>query len=286
MRNRFLGLVLLAAIAAVGLYAYTTRTGASAESTAMPRLSNGQPDLNGYWYRRLPPLTAVRKEGESIILDPDAPRDHLPPSGNDDELLPGFPKYKPEFLDRVKDLQDKQVQYDPAYTCGPPGVPRIGPPQRIFQNEREVVILYDDLSGNFWRVIPTDGRPHRTSRPPNVAGLTDHLPVDPSPHGDSVGRWEGDTLVLDVRNLSDDTWLGDGGMFHSANARVIERLTREGNTLTWQATVEDPDVLAEPWKMNPRTLTLRADDEIEEAAFCEDRDMPLKQDLSYHRNVR
>jgi len=286
MRNRLLGLVLLAAIATVSLYAYSARSGASSDSTATPRLSNGHPDLNGYWYRRLPPLTVVRKEGESIILDPDAPVDHLPPSGNDEELLPGFPKYKPEFLDRVKELKDKQVQYDPAYTCGPPGVPRIGPPQRIFQNEREVVILYDDLNGNFWRVVPTDGRPHRTSRPPNVAGLTDRLPIDPSPHGNSVGQWEGDTLVIDVRNLSDDTWLGDGGMFHSANVRVIERLTRQGDTLTWQATVEDPEVLAEPWRMNPRTMTLRADDEIEEAAFCEDRDMPLKQDLSYHRNVR
>ena len=115
----------------------------------MPRLSNGHPDLNGYWYRRLPPLTPVRKEGESIILDPDAPREHLPPSGNDEELLPGFPTYKPEFLDRVKALKDKQVTYDPAYTCGPPGVPRIGPPQRIIQTERELAILYDDLNGNF-----------------------------------------------------------------------------------------------------------------------------------------
>src|SRR5687767_1461769 len=287
MKSRLLGVVLLAGLAAAALFAYTTRTGVSAGTAASPRLSDGHPDLSGYWYRRLPPLVPVRKEGRSIILDPTAPRDHLPPSGNDDELLPGFPKYKPEFLERVKDLKDKQVLYDPAYTCGPPGVPRIGPPQRIFQNEREVVILYDDLSGNFWRVIPTDGRPHRTSRPPNLAGLTDRLPIDPSAHGDSVGRWEGDTLVIEVRNLTDDTWLGDGGMFHTGNARVIERLTREGNTLTWQATVEDPEVLAEPWKMNPRTLTLRADDdEIEEAAFCEDRDMPLKQDLSYHRNVR
>jgi hypothetical protein len=286
MRRRFLGLVLLGAIAAAGLYVYTARTGASAEDTATPRLSNGHPDLNGYWYRRLPPLTAVRKEGESIILDPDAPRDHLPPCGHVAALLPGLPRYKPGFLERVKALQDKQVQYDPAYTCGPPGVPRIGPPQRIIQTERELAILYDDLNGNFWRVVPTDGRPHRTSRPPNVPGHTDPLPVDPSPHGDSVGRWEGDTLVIDVRNLADDTWLGDDGLFHTANTRVIERLTREGDTLTWQATVEDPGVLAEPWKMNPRTLTLRPDDEIEEAAFCEDRDMPIKQDLSHHRNTR
>ena len=286
MRHRLLVWVPLAAIAAAGLYAYTTRNGAAAEPAAMPRLSDGHPDLNGYWYRRLPPLTAVRKEGTSIILDPAAPRDHLPPSGNDDELLPGFPKYRPEFLERVEDLKTKQVSYDPAYTCGPPGVPRIGPPQRIIQTERELAILYDDLNGNFWRVIPTDGRSHRTTRPPNVARLTDHLEIDPSPHGNSVGRWEGDTLVIDVRNLSDDTWLGDGGMLHTGNTRVIERLTRQGNTLTWQATVEDPEVLAEPWQLNPRTLTLRPDDEIEEAAFCEDRDMPLKQDLSYHRNVR
>src|SRR5688500_17959801 len=119
MRPRVLGLVLLAAIAGVGVYAYGLRTGASAEDNAMPRLSNGRPGLNGYWYRRLPPLTPVRREGASIILDPNASRDHLPPSGNDEALLPGFPNYKPDFLDRVKDLTDKQVLYDPAYTCGP-----------------------------------------------------------------------------------------------------------------------------------------------------------------------
>jgi hypothetical protein len=274
------------AVVAYALFAYTTRVDVSTSSPVSPRLGDGHPDLSGYWYRRLPPLTPVRKEGRSIILDPAAPSDHLPPSGNDDALLPGLPKYKPEFLGRVQELKDKQVAYDPAYTCGPPGVPRIGPPQRIIQNERELAILYDDLSGNFWRVIPTDGRPHRASRPPNVAGLTEHLIVDPSPHGESVGHWEQDTLVIDVRKLADDTWLGDGGLIHTENIRVIERLTRKGDTLTWQVTVEDPEVLAEPWQLNPRVLTLRPDDEIEEAAFCEDRDMPLKQDLSYHRNVR
>ena len=70
-------------------------------------------------------------------------------------------------------------------------------------------------------------------------------------------------------------------------ARLFERLTRQGNSLTWQSTVEDPAVLAEPWKMNARTFTLRPpEDEIEEAAFCEDRDTPLKQDGSYHSNIR
>jgi hypothetical protein len=285
MRYRFLGLVVIAAIAGASVYAmYSARTDASATGTA--RTSDGHPDLNGYWYRRLPPLTPVRKEGASIILDPNAPRDNLPPSGNDDELLPGFPKYKPEYLAKVKELKDKQVQLDPAYTCHPPGVPRIGPPQRIVQTAREVVVLYDDLNGNFFRIIPTDGRGHRNTRPPNLAGLTDNLGIDPAAHGDSIGRWEGDTLVIDVTNLTEDTWLGDGGMFHTADVHVTERLTRAGNALTWQAIVEDPAVLAEPWKLNPRVLTLRTDDEIEEAAFCEDRDIPLKEDFSYHRNVR
>jgi hypothetical protein len=285
MRRSFVVLVLLAAIAAVALD--TTGTWVTAQdarrattgvpATATPRLSNGHPDLNGYWYRRQAPMTPQRV-GESVIMTDSF--------GSLREIHPGTPKYKPEFVAKVKELEKNQVHEDRTYVCAPPGVPRIGPPQRIVQTAREVVILYDDLNGNFFRIIPTDGRPHPTSRTPNVAGLTDHIDIDPSPHGTSVGRWEGDTLVIDVRNLSTDTWLGDNGLFHSDNTRVIERLTRQGNTLTWQATVEDPDVLAEPWKMNPRTLTLRPDDEIEEAAFCEDRDTPLKQDGSYHSNIR
>jgi hypothetical protein len=241
-------------------------------------MPDGHPDLNGYWYRRSAPIT-TKRDGESVVI--------VDSFASLREIHPGTPKYKPEFQAKVKELEKNQVHEDWTYTCGPPGVPRIGPPQRIFQTPREVVILYDDLNGNFFRVIPTDGRPHRTSRVPNVAGQSGNLALDPSPHGISVGRWEGDTLVIEVRNLSADTWLGDSGLFHTEDVRVFERLTRKGNTLTWQATVEDPAVLAEPWKMNARTFTLRpADDEIEEAAFCEDRDTPLKQDLSYHSNIR
>jgi hypothetical protein len=282
-RNAFV-VVLAAIIAAIALYASRTSvTGQEAQraagspSTATPRMPDGHPDLNGYWYRRQAPMTSQKVGGSVIMADAFATLR---------EINPGTPKYKPEFAARVKELEKNQVHEDMTYICGPPGVPRIGPPQRIFQTVRDVAILYDDLNGNFFRVIPTDGRPHRTTRPPNVAGLTDHLEIDPSPHGNSVGHWEGDTLVIDVRNLSADTWLGDNGLFHTENIRVIERLTRQGNTLTWQATVEDPEVLAEPWKLNPRTLTLRPDDEIEEAAFCQDRDTSLKQDLTYHSNIR
>ena len=285
MRRHLFVLVLLAAIAAVALYTANTsltaqesqRASTDPAAKATPRMPDGHPDLNGYWYRRQAPITLQRAGGSVTIGDS---------FGSLREIHPGMPKYKPELAAKVKELEKNQVHEDLTYTCGPPGVPRIGPPQRIVQTPREIVILYDDLNGNFFRVIPTDGRPHRTSRPPNVAGLTDHLEIDPSPHGDSVGHWEGDTLVIDVRNLSTDTWLGDNGLFHSDKTRVIERLTRKGDTLTWQATVEDPEVLAEPWKMYARTFTLRPDDEIEESSFCEDRDTSLKQDLSYHSNIR
>ena len=92
MRRRFLGLILLAAVAAGGLYAYAARTGASAEDTGVPRLSNGQPDLNGYCNCRLPPLTAVRKEGESI--PPSTPTRPATTCRHRAtiRLLPGFPK--------------------------------------------------------------------------------------------------------------------------------------------------------------------------------------------------
>src|SRR5919106_5274087 len=186
-------------------------TAAAAKPT--PRTADGRPDLTGMWYRRVAgPVT--QRVGKSLVIVRNAPR--VEGAGNN--YNPGTPKYKPQFLAKVKELKDDQINVDPAFSCGPPGVPRIGPPQRIIQTPREIVLLYDDLNGNFFRLIPTDGRPHRTG-------------IEASAHGDSVGRWEGDTLVIDVRNLSADTWLGDGGMFHSGNTRVIERLTREGKTL-------------------------------------------------------
>jgi hypothetical protein len=74
--------------------------------------------------------------------------------------------------------------------------------------------------------------------------------------GYTVGRWEGDTLVLDSISFVDTTWLARGGFFHSDQMHVIEKLTRKGNKILYEVTVDDPEVLAEPWVMTPRTLTL------------------------------
>ena len=240
----------------------------AAAAKPTPRAADGHPDLTGFWYRRLAgPVT--QRVGKSIVIVNNAP----PVEGAGNRYNPGTPKYKPQFLARIKELKDDQINVDPAFHCGPPGIVRIGPPHRIVQTPREIVILYDDLNGNFFRLIPIDGRKHRTG-------------IEPSAHGDSVGQWEGNTLVIDVRNILEDTWLGDNGLFHTANLKVTERLTRQGDTLKWEAIVEDPEVLEEPWKVTPRTLTLMTNTEIEEAAFCEDRGVADRATGDYHGNVR
>ena len=72
--------------------------------------------------------------------------------------------------------------------------------------------------------------------------------------GYAVGRWEGDTLVLDSISFVDTTWLARGGFFHSDQMHVVEKFTREGNTITYEVTVEDPEMLVEPWVMTPRIM--------------------------------
>ena len=113
-------------------------------------------------------------------------------------------------------------KYDPVMTCQPLGVPRQGPPRRIIQSENDVMFLYSggDAGGGYgeYRVIPTDNRKHDPQR----AIETTYL-------GYTVGRWEGDTLVLDSIAFVDTTWLGRGGFFHSSDMRVVERFTRQGD---------------------------------------------------------
>ena len=135
------------------------------------------------------------------------------------------------------------------------------------------MFLYDDLNGSFFRYIPIDGRQHRTD-------------IEASANGDSIGRWEGDTLVIDINNFSEDTWLADDGLFHSKNMHVVERVRRDGNSIQWSVVVEDPAVLQEPWKMTPRTLKLMTNTEIEEAPPCNEKDLSIMQDLTHHHNTR
>jgi len=238
---------------------------AATASAATPKLADGHPDLNGQWYHRIGPPVAQLKPGQSYDAAIAKPIGIA-------QFNPGKAPYKPEYVAKVKDLDERQVQVDPAWYCQPPGVPRVGPPQKIVQTAKELVFLYDDLNGNFFRVVRMNA-PHRTD-------------IEASAHGDSVGRWEGDTLVVDVTNLDETTWLSDNGLFHSDKTHVIERLRREGDTLHYDVTVEDPVVFAEPWKLRSRDLKLMKDYEIEEAPYCSERDASHLQDLSHHGNLR
>ena len=116
-------------------------------------------------------------------------------------------------------------------------------------------------SNREFRVIPTDDRKHDPKKA-----------IEATYMGYTVGRWEGDTLVLDSISFVDTTWLGRGGLFHSANMHIVEKFTRKGDEILYEITIEDPDVLVEPWVMEPRTLRLNraADAGLEaERAYCE-----------------
>jgi len=159
----------------------------------------------------------------------------------------GFPQYKPEHWDKIQELDMWTNKYDPVMTCQPLGVPRQGPPRRILQNENDIVFLYfgGDAGGGYgeYRVIPTDGRKH-----------ADNAGFDATYMGVTVGRWEGDTLVLDSIGFIDTTWIGRGGFFHTSDMRVVEKFTRQGDAILYDVTIEDPEVLLEPWVFPTRTL--------------------------------
>jgi|SRR5580765_2718553 FtsP/CotA-like multicopper oxidase with cupredoxin domain len=250
---------------------------AQSPSPSTPRTADGKVDLNGIW--GVAPLPPAVKPGQSV-------RWLLPLKGVDPEGADVFkgldrvqvnaraaaankPEYKPELLAKVKELSDKQGVLDPAFYCKPQGVPRMGAPAQIVQTPGQVVFLY--AASNLFRVIPTDGRPHRAD-------------ADPSYMGDSIGRFEGDTLVVDVTNFNDDTWLGSDGYFHSEKMHVVERLTRNGDVLTYTVTVEDPLVLAKPWTRGPANMKLSTNpaDALLEAPPCVEHDAPHIVTLDHH----
>ncbi|MBV9507593.1 MAG: hypothetical protein JO323_21575 [Acidobacteriia bacterium] len=177
----------------------------------------------------------------------------------------GRPTYKPEYWDKVQELDMWTNKYDPVMTCQPLGVPREGPPRRIYQTDKDVTFIYTggDAGGGYgeYRVIPTDGRAHGKEAEFDITYL-----------GDTVGRWEGDTLVLDAVAFTDSTWLGRGGFFHSDKMHVIERFRREGDALLYDVTVEDPEVLVEPWVLPTRTVVRNPNPDaglIRERGNCE-----------------
>jgi len=125
---------------------------------------------------------------------------------------------------------------DNTSRCIFPGVPRVNNspyPFQIMTMQDKVIFYYEYMHNT--RVIYTDGRGHRDTWSPSLMG-------------DSIGRWEGDTLIIDTVNLTDRTWLDDHGNRHSDELHVIERWTRvSANELWYQATIDDPKYYTEEW---------------------------------------
>jgi len=257
------------------IWAAVSVAAASSQPDA-PRLADGHPDLNGTWDNGsgIDFLHPEHLQGGSVCVAGCEP----PPAPTAQRTAararpaPNFPRYRPQFLAKVKSLSDHQLKTDGVLHCRSPGVPRIGPPDKIVERPGQVVFLYDDVSGSFWRIIPTDGRAHRTD-------------VEDSSMGDGVGHWEGDTLVVDGTHFTDDTWLTDNGAFHTNQMHVIERFKRVGDTLEWQATVDDPTVLLAPWKTNLRVAKLTTE-ELVEPTPCIDKDISHVVDNTHHDNPR
>ena len=222
-----------------------------------PRLANGKPDLTGSWqavsggqqgsggnmFRRCTPF-----QSKNCMEWTNQSEDW--PFMSATRLDQRQPLYKPEYWDKIIELDQWTNKEDPVMTCLPLGIPRQGAPARIFQTDKDITMIYRggvDGGGGYaeFRMIPTDGRKHDPERAKQYTYM-----------GYTVGNWEGDTLVLDSIGFSDETWLGRGGFFHSDKMHIVEKYTRKGNDIVYEVTVEDPEVLVKPWIMPARTLRL------------------------------
>ncbi|MEO8260781.1 MAG: hypothetical protein ABI868_25775 [Acidobacteriota bacterium] len=219
-----------------------------------PRTADGHPDLSGVWWPgrdlQIRPLETAPTAG----APPPAPRAPTPAAA---PRPPSFTSlYQPWAAAKARTLGDKD---DPSLRCLPVafgtlnislyGIGFVG---QIIQTPKFVTMLTETYHG--FKIIPTDGRTHRED-------------VAPSYRGDSVGHWEGETLVVDSRNFTDTNWMfAEGNVsFHSDALRIVERYRRvDANTIEVDAIVEDPKVLTGPWTVPRQTLRLAPFDQIME----------------------
>ena len=202
----------------------------------VPRLPDGKPDLQGAWLQR---TSNKSMSMFSVEKTPGHPKTSIPPTAGiivdpPDGVIP----YQPWARQKQIDLSENHMIEESDAHCLLGGVPhQMYTPfgVRILQPPGYVVMTWEFMHA--YRVIPLDGRPH----------------IDPGIklyEGDSRGKWDGDTLVIDVTNQSGRTWLDQSANFHSDAIHVVERITPvDSNNLAYEATIEDPKVYTRPWKI-------------------------------------
>jgi hypothetical protein len=252
MRHGFRSVLTAAAAAAFAASVsllVTTVSGQQASTYRAPRTPDGHPDLNGIWQALneanwdiqmhvARPALAVRPgpygpvpAKEVVALGAVGA---VPPGPG---VVEGELPYLPAALAQKKKNQDNYLASDPEVKCYLPGVPRatyMPYPMQIFQSTKAFFIAYE-YAGGVRNVYLKDPGP---------------APAD-SWMGQSVGRWEGDTFVVDVTGLNEQTWFDRSGNFHSDQLKVTERYTRTGpDVISYEATITDPKTFSRPWKMN------------------------------------
>src|SRR6202521_3998076 len=226
MRNRVTGSI----FSLVAVFAsYLVLRAQTAGQTGMAQAQNATPqtDLSGVWVLHAP---AGLGEYSNFAFSKEEP-----------PMTPwAEAKYKaakPVFGANKKPAKDSN---DPIYRCFPPGVPRIylhRRPMEIVQLPNEVIMMFE--YARFVRHIHTDGRPH------------DEFLNPPLWMGDSIGKWEGDTLVVDAIGFNDKTWLDRAGHPHSEALHVTERIRRvDFGHMQFQVTYDDPKTLTKPLKIS------------------------------------
>ena len=219
----------------------------------VPRLEGtDRPDLHGVWQA----LNTAAYNLEGAAASPAAALHPGVPNGSPVPAAPvlalgalgGIPgglgvveggtlPYRPEALALRDENRAHALTRDPLVKCLLPGVPRatyLPYPFQITQGHNKILITYG--FSNAGRTIHLDEV--------DAPGLESWM-------GHSIGRWNNDTLVVEVTELNDQTWFDRAGNFHSANIRVVERYTPiTQNHIQYEATIEDPDVFTEPWTIS------------------------------------
>jgi hypothetical protein len=230
--------------------------------TNLRRTADGKPDLTGYYQSNAGGANyGLEQRRSELRLTPSTRGVIIDPP---DRTLPYQPWARAERINREEPYRGYD---DPTAHCFVAGVPRsmyVPSPVQILQPPGYVVMLFERMS---WRIVPLDGRAH----------IPDNIRLW---QGDSVGHWEGDTLVVDTTNMNGKTWLNEVGDVVSHAEHIVERFipTADGK-ITYRATVTDPIAYTKPWTIE---IPLnRANDELLEVACHEDNG-----DLQHLKDVR
>jgi hypothetical protein len=200
-----------------------------------PRIADGRPNLNGLWQALTPATWDIQdhdaKPGAAVAMGALG----AVPAGLG-IVEGGEIPYQPWAAQKQKENAGNWLSLDPVVKCYMPGVPRANYmpfPFEIVQTPGDILIAYEFASAT--RTI------YMTSKAES--------PVD-TWMGWSRGRWEGDTLVVDVNSFNDQTWFDSAGNFHSEALRVVERYTPiSPDHLMYEATIQDPKVFTRPWRI-------------------------------------